>query len=268
MVRDADRDVTELVEQARHRGSSPEEASGETADRPERRRGRRRAVPVPVQLRLVKDEWEIEQMRLAVAATRRGSRRSSPSCPTRSPRVAASAGSRASSGSSRGTRATGWATTRSRAAGDHACTLHWIRTRRGATTASCCSSTRASRSTRCYTADITRTLPGRTARSPRQQRKVYDAVLCGAGGRPGGGQPGDTFARVHDTGIRVIAEKLAEWGLLPGVSVEDTLTTRRPVPPALDGPRHQPPPRPRRPRLRAGPQGRLHGRRAASRAWS
>ena len=37
-------------------------------------------------------------------------------------------------------------------------------------------------------------------------------------------KPGVKFSDIHDTAIRVIAEYLHEWGLLPeGVSVEDTL---------------------------------------------
>ena len=42
---------------------------------------------------------------------------------------------------------------------------------------------------------------------------------------------------------------------------------REPAPPPLDGARHQPPPRPRRARLRAGPRRALPRRRSSSPAW-
>ena len=75
---------------------------------------------------------------------------------------------------------------------------------------------------------------------------------------------------VHAAAIRVIAEHLHAWGLLPeGVDVEEhPRQGARPVPPPLDGARHQPPPRHRRPRLRPGHPRAVHGRRAASPAWS
>jgi Xaa-Pro aminopeptidase len=39
-------------------------------------------------------------------------------------------------------------------------------------------------------------------------------------------RPGVKFSDIHDTAIRVIAEYLHEWGLLPeGINVEDTLDT-------------------------------------------
>ena len=66
------------------------------------------------ELRLIKDEWEIEQMRLACAATAEGFDADiAAASPRRWRRAAASAGSRAGSGSSRATRATASATTAS-----------------------------------------------------------------------------------------------------------------------------------------------------------
>ena len=63
MVRDADRDLTRELDAAR---------SSEATDAGGAHRGRRRARPLPVHLRLTKDEWEVEEMRKAVEATHHG----------------------------------------------------------------------------------------------------------------------------------------------------------------------------------------------------
>ena len=75
-----------------------------------------------------------------------------------------------------------------------------------------------------FTADITRTLPverhlhRRAARGLRRRatrRRRPASPPC---------KPGNKFTDVHAAAIRVIAEHLHEWGLLPeGVDVEDTL---------------------------------------------
>jgi Xaa-Pro aminopeptidase len=54
------------------------------------------------------------------------------------------------------------------------------------------------------------------------QRRVYQAVLDAQEAGMAAVRPGNTFHDVHDAAIRVIAERLAEWGLLP-VDVETTL---------------------------------------------
>ena len=82
-------------------------------------------------------------------------------------------------------------------------------------------------------------------------------------------KPGAKFSDIHAAAIRVIAEHLHAWGLLPdGVCVEDTLDTEH-------GQYHRrwmvhgtlAPPRHRRPRLRPRHPQRVHGRRAQGRAW-
>ena len=74
-----------------------------------------------------------------------------------------------------------------------------------------------------FTADVTRTLPA-NGRFTDSQRKVYDAVYAAQAAGIAAVRPGAKFSDVHDAAIRVIAEHLFAWGLLPeGVSVEDTL---------------------------------------------
>ena len=70
-----------------------------------------------------------------------------------------------------------------------------------------------------YTADITRTLPvGGTFTDI--QRKVYDAVLEAADAARAIVRPGIRFREIHAEAMRVVAEKTAEWGLLPGTAEE------------------------------------------------
>ena len=56
------------------------------------------------------------------------------------------------------------------------------------------------------------------------QRRVYDAVFAAQEAGIAAVKPGAKFSDVHDAAIRVIAEHLHAWGLLPeGVDVEATL---------------------------------------------
>ena len=56
------------------------------------------------------------------------------------------------------------------------------------------------------------------------QREIYDAVFAAQEAGIAAVRPGNTFSDVHAAAIRVVAEHLHAWGLLPeGVSVEDTL---------------------------------------------
>jgi len=72
-----------------------------------------------------------------------------------------------------------------------------------------------------YTADVTRTLPIDGTFTPAQ-RKVYEAVLAAQQAGIDAARAGATFHEVHDASIRVIAEHLHAWGILP-VSVEESL---------------------------------------------
>jgi Xaa-Pro aminopeptidase len=74
-----------------------------------------------------------------------------------------------------------------------------------------------------FTADVTRTLPV-NGRFTDAQRKVYDAVHAAQEAGIAAVKPGAKFSDVHDAAIRVIAEHLYAWGLLPeGIDVETTL---------------------------------------------
>ena len=108
------------------------------------------------------------------------------------------------------------------AAGDHACTLHWIRNDGDLRLGDLLLLDAGVELDSLYTADVTRTLPvSGTFTEP--QRRVYEAVLAAQEAGIAAAQPGATFADVHRASIRVVAEHLDAWGLLP-VPLEEALT--------------------------------------------
>jgi len=173
------------------------------------------------EMRLVKDDYEIAQMRLAIEATARGF-----SDITRVlPMIA---------GNPRGERIIeGAFASRARlegndvgygtiaAAGPHACILHWVKNDGTVNAGDLVLIDAGVELDSLYTADITRTLPVSGRFNP-VQRKVYEAVLEAADAAFAIVKPGITFNEVHKAAMAVIARKTAEWGLLP-VSAEESL---------------------------------------------
>ena len=151
----------------------------------------------------------------------RGDGRRAAARPSR--RVAASAGSRASSPCTPATAATASATTRSARPATTRTRCTGSATTATCATATWCSSTPASRSTRSTPPTSPAPCPS-PARSPtpsaRSTTPCYAAQEAGIAAV----RPGAKFSDVHAAAIRVIAEHLHAWGLLPeGVSVEDSL---------------------------------------------
>ena len=72
-----------------------------------------------------------------------------------------------------------------------------------------------------YTADITRTLPI-NGKFSKEQRFVYQAVLEAADAAFAVAKPGIKFRDVHNAAMEIIAAKVSELGLIP-VSAEDAL---------------------------------------------
>ena len=107
------------------------------------------------------------------------------------------------------------------AAGDHANTLHWIRNDGDLHDGDLVLLDMGVEVDSLYTADVTRTLPVNGRFAPAQ-RKVYDAVLAAQQAGIDAARAGRTFHEVHDAAIRVVAEHLHAWGILP-VSVEQSL---------------------------------------------
>ena len=175
------------------------------------------------ELRLVKDEFEIDQMRHAVAATARGF----DDVIRDLPRI---------SSHERGERLVeGVFNTRARAdgnavgydtiaaSGPHACVLHWTRNDGPVLPGDLMLLDAGVELDSLYTADITRTLPISGTFSP-VQRDIYEAVREAADAAFAMVRPGIRFREIHATAMGVIARRAAEWGLLP-VTAEEALET-------------------------------------------
>lgn len=177
------------------------------------------------ELRLVKDDFEIEQMRVACDVTADGFEAVVAALPEA---VRRGRGERWVEGvfglhARHLGNAVGYDTIA--ASGDHACTLHWIRNDGDLNPDDLILLDAGIETDALYTADITRTLPI-SGRFTPAQRRVYQAVLDAQEAGIAAAKPGATFIDVHHAAIRVIAERLHEWGLLP-VSVEESLDPER-----------------------------------------
>jgi len=173
------------------------------------------------ELRLVKDAWEIEQMRQAVAATKQGFDDVIADLPQI---VAHERGERLVEGTfNRRARAegntVGYDTIA--ASGPHACILHWTRNDGPVVPGDLILLDAGIELDSLYTADITRTLPvGGTF--TEVQRRVYEAVREAADAAFAIVRPGIRFREIHAEAMTVIAARTAEWGLLP-VTAEESL---------------------------------------------
>ncbi|MEV8524514.1 MULTISPECIES: aminopeptidase P family protein [unclassified Streptomyces] len=108
------------------------------------------------------------------------------------------------------------------AAGPHATTLHWVRNNGAVRSGELLLLDAGVETTELYTADITRTLPINGTFSPLQ-RKIYDAVYEAQEAGIAAVKPGAAFRDFHDAAQRVLAEKLVAWGLLGDLDVEKVL---------------------------------------------
>lgn len=175
------------------------------------------------ELRFVKDEWELDEMRAAIAATKRGFDEIIADLPVA---IATERGERVVEGTfNRRARidgnTVGYDTIA--ASGPHACYLHWTRNDGPVVPGDLLLVDAGVELDSLYTADITRTLPVNGTFSDIQ-RRVYDAVLEAADAARAIVKPGIRFREVHAEAMRVVASKTAEWGLLPGTA-EESLET-------------------------------------------
>ncbi|MGE3192506.1 MAG: aminopeptidase P family protein [Microbacteriaceae bacterium] len=173
------------------------------------------------EMRLVKDDYEIREMRLAIDATKHGFDDVIADLPQI---IAHPRGERLVEGTFyRRARAEGNAVGYDTiaASGPHACTLHWTRNDGPVVPGDLILLDAGIELDSLYTADITRTLPISGTFTPIQ-RQVYEAVLEAADAARAIVKPGIRFREVHAAAMQVIARKTAEWGLLP-VSAEESL---------------------------------------------
>ncbi len=172
--------------------------------------------------RLVKDEFEISEIRLAIAATATGF---GDVLGTMSEVTAHPRGERLIEGTfNRRARAdgnhVGYETIA--AAGAHACILHWVRNDGPVNDGDLVLMDAGVEVESLYTADITRTFPV-NGRFSETQRLVYEAVLEAADAAFAVVKPGIVFREVHAAAMAVIARHVSGWGFLP-VSLEESLS--------------------------------------------
>ncbi|GGM81503.1 Xaa-Pro aminopeptidase 2 [Longimycelium tulufanense] len=176
---------------------------------------------VLAELRRIKDEWEIAQLRAAVDATVIGFAEVAAELPA----AVRGGGERWLQGTfDRRARTSGNGPGYASivAAGPNAPVLHWTRCD-GPVPANGLLLIDAGVEMRTlYTADVTRTFPVSGEFSPAQ-RQVYDLVLASHLAAMAEVRPGNDFAAFHLTVFRVLAEGLHDWGLLP-VSVDEALS--------------------------------------------
>lgn len=217
VVADADVDVRALVERARS-------AQGQTDERTEKQRELDAEFARQLStMRMVKDEHEIGEMRRAVEATAHGFEAVVADLPEAVRRGRGERWVEGVFGLYARHEGNGVGYDSIAASGDHANTLHWIKNTGDVKEGDLLLLDAGVEVDSLYTADITRTLPVSGRFSPAQ-RKVYDAVFAAQEAGIAAVRPGNKFSDVHAAAIRVIAEHLYDWGLLPdGIDVEQTL---------------------------------------------
>jgi Xaa-Pro aminopeptidase len=174
------------------------------------------------QLRMVKDSWEIEQMRLAVDATVGGFDAVAREVPRA---VGEGLGERWLQGTfDRHARTfgngPGYATIVG--SGPHAPVLHWVRCDGPVLPDAVLLLDMGVEANSLYTADVTRTIPASGAFSAAQ-RQVHDLVERAHRAGLERIRPGTEYLDFHFAAMEVIASGLHDWGLLP-VSVDEALS--------------------------------------------
>jgi Xaa-Pro aminopeptidase len=223
VVRDADAEVAARVDKARAAAAETQE-SAEAETRVDRQREADEQLAAFLStLRFVKDEWEVEQMRDAVDGTHKGFDAVIADLPEAVRRGRGERWVEGVFGLHARHHGNGVGYDSICASGDHANTLHWIKNTGDIKDGDLLLLDAGVEVDSLFTADITRTLPV-SGTFTDAQRKIYDAVFAAQEAGIAACKPGNRFSDVHAAAIRVIAEHLHEWGLLPeGIDVEGTL---------------------------------------------
>lgn len=173
------------------------------------------------EMRAVKDEYEINEMKKAIATTARGfdDMVSNLKRAVKSPR-----GERVLEGTfiSRAIEEgndTGYPTIV--ASGAHACVLHWIRNDGKVKNGDLILIDAGAETDAYYTADITRTVPV-SGKFTKAQRRIYDLVYAAQEAAMLVARPGVEYGEMHKAAQRVFAHGLEELGVLP-MSAEECL---------------------------------------------
>ncbi|NUP40683.1 MAG: aminopeptidase P family protein [Streptomyces sp.] len=173
------------------------------------------------ELRMVKDAWEIEQMRQAVDRTVEGFA----AVVREFPAAIAGGGERWLQGTFdryARTHGNGPGYASIVGSGTHAATLHWVRCDGPVAEDKAVLLDLGVETNSYYTADVTRTFPA-SGRFSQAQRDVHDLVERAHRAGLAAVVPGRDFADFHTAAMEVVARGLADWGLLP-VSVDEALS--------------------------------------------
>lgn len=214
VIRQSDVQITDMVEALREANGYPDSNANSLNDD--------KLLEYASEARMVKDSFEISEMRKAVAATKDGFDRILTKLPTvigkpRSERMLEGA---FNSNAREEGNAVGYDTII--ASGKHAPVLHWMRNTGVVGSGEMLLIDAGVEVDSLYTADITRTFPVNGTFTPLQ-KKLYQAVLDSQQAGFEAAQPGATYSDIHHACMRIIAQRLHEWGILQ-VDVEDSLS--------------------------------------------
>ena len=214
VIRETDPAITSLVESIREANGSDDPDKNSAADD--------KLHEFAAEARMVKDSYEIGELRKAVDATKQGFDRLLATLPSaldkpRSERILEGAFNAVSRelGNTVGYDSIV-------ASGPHAPILHWMRNTGVVKSGDMLLVDAGVEVDSLYTADITRTFPT-NGKFTDLQKRLYQAVLDSQQAGFEAAKPGATYSDIHHACMRVIAERLHEWGLLP-VSVEESLS--------------------------------------------
>lgn len=213
LVREVDLNVDALVDTSRYNtGVQLDQADAQDAQLTE----------ALSEIRLVKDEIEVENLRRSVASTVKGFENIVRALPAarehwRGERVVETAFFTAARTEGNDV---GYDTIA--ACGNNATVLHWMRNTGTVDDGKLILVDAGVEDDSLYTADITRTMPV-NGKFTDVQKTVYDAVLRAADAAFEVAVPGQRFRDVHAAAMRSLAESLDSWGLLP-VSVEEAVS--------------------------------------------
>ncbi|WP_265446107.1 aminopeptidase P family protein [Flexivirga meconopsidis] len=217
VVRDADADVTVKVDQVRATEGEAQDAA-ETRTEADEELARFLST-----LRMIKDEYEIEQLRQAVEATGHGFEAVIAELAEAVRRGRGERWAEGVFGLYARHEGNGVGYDSICASGDHANTLHWTRNTGDLREEDLLLIDAGVELDSLYTADITRTLPV-SGKFSEAQRKVYEAVYAAQQAGIDAVKPGNKFSDIHAAAMEVIAKYVAEWDMLPdGVDLEITL---------------------------------------------
>lgn len=214
VVAETDEAITRMVQTIRHEAGFNDDDACAADDA--------KLHEVAAEARIIKDDYEIRQMQLAIDATHQGFNRLLNRLPRvvnleRSERMLEGA---FNSVSRELGNAVGYDSII--ASGAHAPILHWMRNTGKVSDGELLLVDAGVEVDSLYTADITRTFPV-NGKFTALQRDIYETVLRAQIAGFEAAQVGATYSDIHHACMRVLAEKLDEWGILP-VSVETSLS--------------------------------------------